>query len=155
MSSKSGSVYFGLSMVVVLVVAALVGLVYKTVVPGPGAVAAGGASVAERIAPVGSVTLVGAEPAAPAAAAPAAAGGGRSGEEIYNKVCVACHAVGVAGAPKFGNKEEWAPRIAKGIDGLMQSALNGLNAMPPRGTCSDCSDDELKATIEYMTSHAQ
>ena len=75
-----------------------------------------------------------------------------SGEETYNKVCVNCHAAGIAGAPKLGDKEAWAPRIAKGNDALFESVKNGLNVMPPRGTCMNCSDEELRSAMEYMVS---
>jgi cytochrome c5 len=77
------------------------------------------------------------------------------GEAIYNTKCVVCHGSGVAGAPKFGDKEAWAPRIATGMDALLSSATNGKNAMPPKGTCMECSEDDLKAAIEYMTSNSQ
>lgn len=73
------------------------------------------------------------------------------GEDTYKKTCFACHEQGVAGAPKFGDKEAWKPRIETGMDALLNSVKNGKNAMPAKGTCSDCSDDELKAAIEYMT----
>jgi cytochrome c5 len=86
-----------------------------------------------------------AEPAAQAAA---------SGEEIYQKSCQTCHAAGIAGAPKFGDKEAWAPRIAKGTDALMESVMNGLNAMPAKGACMSCSDEELRSAMEYMVSQA-
>ncbi|MDY6890590.1 MAG: c-type cytochrome [Pseudomonadota bacterium] len=79
----------------------------------------------------------------------------RSGEELYNTKCSVCHVAGVAGAPKFGDAAAWAPRAAKGLDGLLASAKNGLNAMPPMGTCMDCSDEELKAAIQYMLDAAQ
>jgi cytochrome c5 len=69
----------------------------------------------------------------------------------YNKTCVACHASGAAGAPKFGNAADWAPRLAKGSDKLLVSTKNGLNAMPPKGLCMDCSDAEFKALIQYMS----
>jgi len=82
-----------------------------------------------------------------AAEAPAAAA---DGKQIYETTCQACHKAGVAGAPKLGDKEAWAPRIAKGNDALLTSAKNGLNAMPPRGTCMSCSDDDLAAAIAYM-----
>ncbi len=113
------------------------------------------AAVAARIAPVGQLNT-GAPIAATApvvTAAPAAAA--RSGEAIYTTTCTACHATGAAGAPILGNKEIWAPRIATGLDALLQSALKGKNAMPPRGTCANCSDAELKAAIEYMVSKSQ
>jgi cytochrome c5 len=77
------------------------------------------------------------------------------GETIYNTKCMVCHATGVAGAPKFGDKEAWAPRIATGMDALLASATNGKNAMPPKGTCMDCSEQDLAAAIEYMVSHSQ
>ena len=78
-----------------------------------------------------------------------------SGEEIYNINCRACHDTGVAGAPKLGDVNAWAPRIAAGMDSLLANATNGLNAMPPKGTCVSCSDAELLAAIEYMLSKVQ
>jgi cytochrome c5 len=78
-----------------------------------------------------------------------------SGEEIYNTKCSVCHASGVAGAPKFGDKEAWAPRIAQGMETLMQHATNGLRAMPPKGTCMDCTDEQLKAAVEYMVDNSK
>jgi len=80
-----------------------------------------------------------------------------SGEAIYKKSCVACHATGSANAPKLGNKEAWKPRIDKGMDVLLQSAINGVpgTAMMKRGTCLTCTDDDLKAAIAYMVSQSQ
>ena len=72
------------------------------------------------------------------------------GQKIYQSSCQACHVAGVAGAPKLGDKEAWAPRIAKGNDALLLSVKNGLKAMPPKGTCMSCSEDELRAAMEYM-----
>ncbi len=86
---------------------------------------------------------------------PAAAMADRSGEELYNSKCHVCHAAGVAGAPKFGDAAAWAPRIEKGMDSLLATATTGLKAMPPKGTCMDCSDDELKAAIQYMIDNAK
>jgi len=77
------------------------------------------------------------------------------GKATYDATCQLCHAAGVAGAPKVGDKEAWAPRIAQGMDTLLQHATNGLNAMPPKGTCATCTDEDLKAAIEYMTSQSQ
>ncbi len=102
-----------------------------------------------------------AETAAPAAepAAEQAAAGSQAadeptasvdGQKVYQASCQACHAAGVAGAPKLGDKEAWAPRIAKGEDALLASINNGLNAMPPKGACMSCSEDELRAAMEYM-----
>ena len=88
-------------------------------------------------------------------AAGAVADGGEVGQKIYMKSCLACHAAGVAGAPKLGDKAAWAPRIATGMDALVTSSIKGKNVMPPRGTCASCSDDELKAAVEYMVSQSQ
>lgn len=68
----------------------------------------------------------------------------------YNKSCVVCHAAGAAGAPKTGAPKEWASRMEKGMDALVQSVEKGMNAMPPKGMCFDCSAAEFKALIEYM-----
>ena len=77
------------------------------------------------------------------------------GQSIYQKSCQSCHAAGVAGAPKLGDKEAWAPRIATGIDTMLATAISGKGAMPPKGACMDCSDEDLKAAIEYMVSESQ
>lgn len=75
----------------------------------------------------------------------------RAVEEIYPRTCAVCHAAGVAGAPKPGDAAAWQPRVdAKGMDGLLQSVHDGLNAMPPKGMCMDCTDGEYKALIEHM-----
>ena len=113
------------------------------------------AAIAERIKPVGSVCVQGDECEAAAAAAPAAASAGRSASDLYNTKCAACHASGVLNAPKFGTSD-WSDRAAgKGLETLVKNAINGINAMPPRGTCADCSDDEIKATVEYMVDSAK
>lgn len=105
------------------------------------------AKVQENIKPVGQVN-VGAVAAVAATATSSA--GPRGGDEVYNASCLACHGTGVAGAPKVGDKAAWAERAAKGVDGLLSAAIKGINAMPPKGTCATCSDEELKAAIEYM-----
>ncbi|MEH6578154.1 MAG: c-type cytochrome [Amphritea sp.] len=111
-------------------------------------------AIAERIKPVGSVCVQGEECEGASAAAPAAASGARAASDLYNTKCAACHASGVLDAPKFGTSD-WADRSAKGLDTLVNNAINGFNAMPPRGTCADCSDDEIKATVEYMVDSAK
>jgi cytochrome c5 len=68
---------------------------------------------------------------------------------------MACHATGAAGAPKVGDAAAWAPRIAQGMDTLVQHSINGLRAMPPRGTCANCSDEDLKAAVTYMVERSQ
>tara|TARA_B110000014_G_C19945157_1_gene489032 strand:+ start:370 stop:678 length:309 start_codon:yes stop_codon:yes gene_type:complete len=68
----------------------------------------------------------------------------------YSKTCAVCHAAGAAGAPRTGDAAQWAPRLEKGMDVLVASVDKGMNAMPPKGMCFDCSADEFKALIEYM-----
>ncbi|WIO73697.1 cytochrome c5 family protein [Porticoccaceae bacterium LTM1] len=105
-------------------------------------------AIVDRIAPVGEVAMEGdAIAAAPVAAAPA---GPRSGEDIYKKSCFACHATGASGAPKLGDAAAWKPRADQGMETLLKHAWNGFNAMPPKGTCFDCSEDEIKAAIQHM-----
>ncbi|ELR64107.1 Cytochrome c5 [Photobacterium marinum] len=102
-------------------------------------------AIAERIKPVGSVYLEGDAPATAAVAT-----GPRSGDTVYNTFCSACHGAGVMGAPKIGNAGDWAPRIAQGKDIMTDHAINGFNAMPAKGSCMDCSDDEIIAAIDHM-----
>ena len=107
--------------------------------------------IRNRLAPFGSVCRAGEDCGAATAAA---SGGTLSGEAVYNQFCFACHATGVGGAPLFADAEAWEPRIAKGMDALMASTLNGVGAMPPKGTCMNCSDDELRAAVGHMTGQA-
>ena len=79
----------------------------------------------------------------------------RDGATVYNTIFVACHAAGLAGAPKTGDKAAWAPRIATGLEALLKSATNGKNAMPARGGAANLSDDELKAAVEYLVGQAK
>jgi cytochrome c5 len=102
-------------------------------------------AIKKRLAPIGAVYLEGDK-----AAAPAAPTGPRSGQQVYQAACFACHGTGALGAPK--SADDWSPRIAKGKDVLLEHALNGFNAMPPKGTCMDCSEDEISAAIDFMTS---
>lgn len=82
--------------------------------------------------------------------------GDRTGQQVFDKVCVQCHAAdsSIADSPKVGNVAEWAPRIAKGADGLLQSAINGVNAMPARGGGTDLTDEELARAIAYMANQS-
>lgn len=77
------------------------------------------------------------------------------GQQIYQSSCQACHATGAAGAPKVGDKEAWAPRIAQGMDTLLTNATKGIRAMPPKGACATCTEADLKAAIEYMISQSE
>lgn len=79
----------------------------------------------------------------------------KSPEDHYNTSCMACHATGAAGAPKIGDAAAWAPRIAQGNDLLYSHAINGLNMMPPKGTCAACSEDDIKAIVDFMVSKSQ
>ncbi len=88
----------------------------------------------------------------PAAEKPAAAGNGKA---VYDKVCMVCHAQGVAGAPKLGDKAAWAPRMQQGMDTLVQSATKGKGAMPPKGGNASLSDADLRAAVEFMVSQSK
>ncbi len=101
-------------------------------------------AIAERIKPVGDVYLAGSEPIVAVPTGP------RDGASVYGNFCIACHATGVNSAPKIGDAADWAPRIAQGNELLNDHAINGFNAMPAKGSCMDCSDDEIVAAIEYM-----
>jgi cytochrome c5 len=74
--------------------------------------------------------------------------------EKYQGSCFVCHSSGVAGAPKTHDVAAWQPRMEKGMPVLIMSVKNGLNAMPPTGMCSDCTDEEYTAMIEYMAAPA-
>ena len=118
--------------------------------------------ILKNIAPVGQVNIAGestAREAAPAATADAAAAteaaAPMTAEQIYQTNCLACHQTGAAGAPKTGDAAAWAPRIAKGMDTLVSNAINGLNAMPPKGLCMACSDDDLRGVVEYIVEQSQ
>lgn len=78
----------------------------------------------------------------------------KSGQEVYDAVCTACHAAGALNAPKFGNKGDWGPRIAQGYDLLVKHATDGIRMMPPRGGASDLSDTELARAVAYMANSA-
>ena len=107
--------------------------------------------ISERLRPAGIVNrAVGSNAAATAIVVAPLSGG-----EVYDQYCSVCHAAGVGGAPLFADVGVWAPRIAKGMDVLMDSTINGINAMPAKGTCMSCSDDELADAVTYMIDAAQ
>jgi len=97
--------------------------------------------VAKRIKPVADANV---------SAQGAGARALRTGEQIYGSVCAACHATGVAKAPKFGDRRDWGPRIREGQKALVQVALKGEGAMPARGGASDLSDLEVERAVVYM-----
>ena len=121
--------------------------------PKPAAPAAA-ASPAAPAAPMVAATV--ATPV-PAAAPPAAAAAATSdvGEKIYKQACAACHIAGVAGAPKFGDKTAWAPRIATGMDAMVAAVISGKGIMPPKGGAAGASDADLRAATQYMVNAAQ
>ena len=102
-------------------------------------------AVAKRLKPLGDLTF--ADAGGDAAKAP------KSGEEVYKSVCTACHSSGAAGAPKLGDKSDWAPRLKTGQKTLLNSALKGKGAMPPRGG-ADSSDLEVERAVVYMANQA-
>ncbi|MCP4324864.1 MAG: cytochrome c5 family protein [Psychromonas sp.] len=106
--------------------------------------------IAERIAPVGDVYLDGEIATAGSATGSSEPADPRSGEKVYNTYCVACHGTGAAGAPIKGKTEDWATRISQGEAVLIKHAIEGFNAMPANGTCGDCSDDEMTATVQFL-----
>src|SRR5260221_9395555 len=100
-------------------------------------------AVAKRIKPVDEVNMGG--PAGKVL---------KTGEEVYKSVCAACHATGIAKAPKFGDRRDWGPRVREGQKKLVQVALNGEGAMPPRGGAADLSDVEVERAVVYMVNAA-
>lgn len=110
------------------------------------------AEIRERIAPFGQlrVQAVATEDEAEVVAQREP----RDPEAIYNQFCGTCHVAGVAGAPRM-TAEAWAPRIAEGMDALYATTFNGRGAMPPRGTCFDCTDEELTKTVDWMVESVQ
>ena len=78
---------------------------------------------------------------------PAAAKGG---QEVYNTTCAACHATGVASAPRYGSEADWAPRLKRGRDALAASVIKGKGAMPPKGGDPKLSDSDVKNAVDHM-----
>ena len=124
---------------VLFMVGALVGVVGK-VAPDDGSRKQ--VAVTERIKPVARVAL--------AVPKPAGAELKLSGQEVFNKVCMACHATGAAGAPKVGAKDQWEPRFAQGLDTLVNHAVNGIRGMPAKGGNPSLTEANLKEAIVYM-----
>jgi cytochrome c5 len=103
--------------------------------------------IRERIKPVAEVCVQGDDCGGPVVAVST---GPRSGEAVFNATCTSCHTAGIAGAPKKGDVAAWDARLAKGFAETLAIAKKGLNAMPAKGLCMDCSDDELSAAIKFM-----
>ena len=109
-------------------------------------------SVLERIKPVGEVRV---DTSTMVASAESTETSERSGEEIYNNKCAGCHNSGIMGAPKYTALADWSSRIDLGLDKLTASAIAGKGGMPARGTCMDCTDNEIKVTVQYMLDSLQ
>ncbi|MDE2235281.1 MAG: cytochrome c5 family protein [Gammaproteobacteria bacterium] len=129
----------------------------------PGAYNRGGAVqeklIDERLAPVGDVQVAGSAGALPPAPAAAPAAGAshakaESGKQIWEGTCSACHATGMIGAPKIGDRAAWKPRLAEGLKTLESHALHGYKAMPPHGGNMSLSDQQVIAALEYMISQS-
>jgi len=120
-------------------------------------------AIAKRLKPVGEVVVDASQPKpapaaavaiaaapAPAPGAPAPAADAGKGKSVYDSACTVCHAAGVAGAPKAGDKAAWTPRVKTGMKALYTSSLKGKNAMPPKGGNLSLSDADVKAAVDYM-----
>jgi len=103
-------------------------------------------STIERIKPIGEVSI---ESSIIVASTDTSNQTERSGEQVYGK-CQSCHDSGIMDAPKFGSLDDWAPRIERGMEDLLKIAIAGKGGMPPKGTCMDCSDNELRSAIQYI-----
>lgn len=118
------------------------------------------AAIVKRIQPVGSVYVGNSEEAALgemhriAKTTHHEAPGHSTGKQVFENYCYICHQQAVANAPMFGNKTDWQLRANKGIATLVKHALDGYRYMPPRGTCLECSDEEIKAAVEYMVKNS-
>ncbi|MEY3095934.1 MAG: c-type cytochrome [Burkholderiaceae bacterium] len=119
---------------------------------GAGSSALTAEAIAERIKPVGRVATAPEAGAAPAAAASAAAVV-RTGAQVYAAACAGCHAAGVLGSPKFGDKAAWASRIPKGYDALLTSALKGKGAMGAQGGGA-YTDAEIGKAVAHLANSA-
>jgi len=126
--------------------------------PEPAAPAAAGAAAAASApageAPAAAAATAAVPAAAPAAAAAPAVASADTGKKVYEQVCAACHAAGVAGAPKFGDKAAWAPRLKEGMDVVHNYALKGKGVMPPKGGYAGA-DGDVIAAADYMAAAAK
>lgn len=106
-------------------------------------------AITNRIKPAGTVDVEGGGAKEEASVEPEELSA-NAGELRYKSTCAVCHETGVAGAPKFRNAADWKTRMDVGIDSMLKIAIQGKGGMPPKGTCMQCSDAELKMAIEYM-----
>lgn len=129
--------------VIISLIASFFGVKSDAEMPAP---AAQEEAVVEAIEPVAEVEV--------AVAEEAAAGGAKTGEEVYNSVCMMCHATGMMESPKMGDQAAWSARIAQGYDTLLDHAINGFNMMPAKGGNGSLSDEEVANAVKYMANSA-
>lgn len=104
-------------------------------------------ATANRLAPAGELKM------ADGSAAPEQASAEReprSGKEIYDRHCMACHSTGAAGAPRTGDASAWESVLEKGIEQVYANSIQGVRGMPPRGLCMDCTNEEVEASVDYI-----
>ncbi|MFT0532222.1 c-type cytochrome [Castellaniella hirudinis] len=128
----------------IAIIVLLFNLLNNLIVTNYGSDALSEEAIAKRIQPVAGFKLVDAN-------APKVF---KTGEEVFQSTCSACHGTGVAGAPKFGDKDAWASYIKQGYEDLLKNAINGIGAMPPRGGNSSLDDFEVARAVVYMTNHS-
>ncbi len=147
--SREDSTVSQLKRPVSLLCAALAGLLISTAATTADLTEA----MRERLKPAGELCMAGED----CAGAPVvvAASGPRSGEEVYTSKCATCHATGLSGAPKIGAPADWTARLDQGLEVLYTHAIEGINAMPAKGLCMDCSDEEIKASVDYMLDNSK
>jgi len=163
MNKKSYLIILGISVVLMLFIFLLVG--HHRDIPDRvrldrGALLGTGSSVAERIKPVAQVNVTSAETQRePVKNVAAAQPRSRDGQQVYQASCVACHDAGIAGAPKLGDKSRWAKHLAKGLDTLYASAVNGTQTsagvMPAKGGNPALSNAEVRAAVDYMVARSK
>jgi Cytochrome c5 len=107
-------------------------------------------AVLERLKSPATVCVMGDPCSENIGQAPTAVAASRSGEDVYNAACAACHNSGAAGAPKLADAAGWTGRIDKGMDTLVKHVVEGYNAMPAMGLCADCSEQEITDAVAFM-----
>jgi cytochrome c5 len=127
----------------------------KEAAAAPAAAPAAPAAAAPAAAAPAPAAAAPAPAPAAQAAAPQAAAVNPAGEKLYKSVCFACHATGVANAPKFGDKAAWDPYIKTGMDAMVKVAMQGKPPMPPKGGAADASEDDIRAAVQYMVDAAK
>lgn len=145
--------HFGLSLFIAIILGTIIFIFYDffTETDDQQTLKQNGIILAQRLAPIGKVYLEGdINIAKTAKTNNKPQPNPRSAQQIYKNSCAACHDTGIAAAPKLGNKPDWVDRKKRGIAELIKVAIVGKNAMPPKGTCSDCSDKELEEVVKYM-----